>query len=135
MKKMYTIAVKVEGNLYLPFNDNSVYADKSRKKVKREMEVTYNNKHKQGYEGSMSACIHMIQFQPHVITIPAEESAIMELLEPSPNGNGRVQPIKLSSPSGRMIVLKFRDELVEQLLSTSTQPDLISEDLPGDNLF
>ncbi len=68
------IAIKLEGEVHaLMGNDGKAVALFKDEGEAREA-LGYQAKHRQSYEGSMSACIHFIQLQPTII--PYEKEVI-----------------------------------------------------------
>jgi hypothetical protein len=67
--------VKSQAGLHLQLNDDgkTIAAWPTTEKALAFYEQGYARKHMQSYEGSMSACINWMQFQPSVVTLSLEE--------------------------------------------------------------
>lgn len=85
-------------------------------------EDTYERKHRQSYEGSMSACIHSLFFQPSVITI--REVADLEPLVKR-NEDGSVGLASMRTVAGSMTGLVLNLEAGKAAWERGAKPRLI----------
>lgn len=94
----------------------------SEAKALASFEDAYERKHRQSYEGSMSACIHSLFFQPSVITIRGTED-----LEPlvKRDEDGTVGLAEMRTVAGSMTGLVLNLEAGKAAWERGTKPRLI----------
>jgi hypothetical protein len=85
-------------------------------------EVGYNRKHAQGFEGSMSACINSMFFQPAAISMTLED--LGKLVER--DADGVMHLSQLSHVSGFMSGIPCKLAEAEKLWQKGSKPRLIS---------
>lgn len=89
----------------------------------RYFEDAYNRKHRQSYEGSMSACIHSIFFQPSVIPMGRGMTKLEKLI--ARNEAGQFEIVTSSSVAGRMSGIRLKLDEGRAAWEKGTQPRLI----------
>jgi hypothetical protein len=95
------------------------------KEARAYWEESYNRKHVQSYEGSMSACIHYIMFSPRIHEMPdVAEEKLKELIYLDEGGEPHL--LSLSCVAGYMKVLKGNDVTLKAW-EEGINPDLINE--------
>jgi len=123
---MYVALVKFDGHIgAMCDRDNStVAAFKTKKEGEGVFESGYNAGHTRSYEGSMSACMNFIQFQPKVIKVK-DGVELQTIL-----GVGPYHRLDCRAISGfmSMIVAKKPNPDLEKIFETGSTPRLISED-------
>jgi hypothetical protein len=67
------ISVLCDGKVYIQSVDNCVRSFKTVREALDYFEKGYAGNHSRGYESSMSACLHYIQFHPKVHEMPDGE--------------------------------------------------------------
>lgn len=92
------------------------------KKAQESWSTTYNRKHAQNYEGSMSACIHFIMFQPSIHELRDME----ELNELIKNVDGMAEPVSLSCVAGSVMAFPGTDAAMKAWES-GVSAELINE--------
>lgn len=103
----------------------------------------YRQKHRQSYEGSMSACINFIQFQPRIVEFadmadlearllptklpdaPTADQAVAALLATPHADAVNRRPCRLSSISGFYDVLPLVPDIARPLWEKGVSPALI----------
>lgn len=120
----FVALIKTEQHISFLTNDGVVQGWTSLRDALAYWTNGYKRKHGSSYEGSMSACIHYISFQPRVIEIPGDtEEERLEFLNSQvdlpaslmtfSNVSGRIQGVPLSAEKG------------PALYETGTSPDLM----------
>lgn len=95
-----------EGVFVVCHGDNTVAASESEYDALRIWEGMYHRAHGVSYERSMSACIHMLHFQPSVISV-ADVEEILTFIE---HENKTVRPFHLRSVAGSLTGLKCTED-------------------------
>mgnify|MGYP006919316780 CR=1 FL=1 len=83
----------------------------------------YNRNHMRSYEGSMSACVHFIMFQPTIHKLRDMD----ELNELVVNVDGMAEPISLSCVAGRVMAFPGTAKALEAW-NSGVSAELINED-------
>ncbi len=122
----HIIAMKTSDGLYIPY-DGGIIAFETQKKAIAEMENIYNVKHHGGYESSMSACVHFLQTQPTVVTLPNDPQELKPILELDETDDS-IKLFTVRSVSARFQGLKVKESEAEKFLADGVSPRLISED-------
>ena len=95
-KKFWVVCITCDKKKYIMLNDDyKVMAFGKKKNAHKYFEQSYEAAHHRSYEGSMSACVHFIMFQPEVVG-PVDIDQIKEAV-----GTGS-QAYSLMSPAGAM---------------------------------
>lgn len=102
--------------------EGMVSAFKSVAKAVGHYEEGYNRKHAQGYEGSMSACINNMFFQPSAISMTLED--LGKLVER--DADGVMHLTRLSHVSGFMIGIPCKLDEAAKLWQKGRKPRVIS---------
>lgn len=72
---IYAAMFKSDGRVYMCLNeDGSIRGFRSLQEGVDAFKAPYDRSSARGYEGSMSALIHRITFQPRIVAAPAAES-------------------------------------------------------------
>ena len=118
---MYATIVKTTDGLFIVANsDGSVQGSESEAELVRSWERMYKDAHTRGYERSMSACVHMLFFQPSIIQFEDVED-LLTFLE---HEDGKVAPFSLSSVAGSMTGLRCTDA-GQARWDAGIKPDLV----------
>lgn len=74
MKAVAISIFKTEAGYFVPCSETGqINARRTIREKVAELEEMYENKHRQSYVGSMSACVAYIQFQPSVVRLSPED--------------------------------------------------------------
>jgi len=120
---MYAVMFQTNQGYFLAAEkDGGILVKDDPKELIVSQENSYNEFHNRGYEASMSACMHSIQFQPVVVSIPTTEQEVINITEPDS------KLYRLSAISGYGFGWKLTKEAGDNLLKTSIKPRLISEE-------
>lgn len=118
---MFVTLLKTPEGIFLYANpDGSIAASESEAAAVRVWENTYQPAHRVSHERSMSACFHMLMFQPSVIPVEGVED-ICSFVE---NVDGSVQLVTLGTIAGSLQGVRCT-ESAESRWETGTQPRLI----------
>jgi len=98
---------------------NAVQAFKRREEALGYFEDAYNDKHSSGYEGSMSACINWMFYQPSVVEVVGLED-IKTIAAEEP------RLFHLQNSSGSMTGIDTR-EVAKELWENGVKPKLIRD--------
>ena len=116
---MFIALILAEEKVYiLANNDFDVIGFSTLKKAKNYFENSYKSAHTRSYEGSMSACLNYITFQPSIIEIKDANDIKNNI------ANERLETVRLSHVSGFMNAIKTR-ESARELWSSGIKPKLI----------
>lgn len=102
--------------------EGMVSAFKSVAEAVGHFETGYNRKHAQGYEGSMSACINSMFFQPAAISMTLED--LGKLVER--DADGVMHLSRLSHVSGFMNGIPCKLDAAAKLWQKGSKPRVIS---------
>ena len=110
-----------EGFFLVLTQDRNIRVFESRGDGLRYYEDSYTRAHRRNYEGSMSACVNWMQFQPSIVEVeePVLENIAAKILDPA------LSVVALNSASGHYVVACTRPE-AEQLWDEGVKPRLIS---------
>lgn len=87
----------------------------------KHFEDAYNESHDRSYEGSMSACINNMSFQPSIVGVPRGLDELAEIV-----GSKEAGYIKLGNVSGSMYAVKAPAK-GEEYWEKGHKPHLITE--------
>jgi hypothetical protein len=119
MVAKYVALVKTQKGIFLLLNeDHTVKGWETQRKALNYFERAYAAAHKRSYVGSMSACLHSIEFQYSVIPFESVEWLRTNIVSPDPS------VLFLSAESGRMHALETRKG-VKKFWEKGVQPKLI----------
>lgn len=114
--------MKCTDEYYIVTNkDNSIAAYKTVEDGLSTVEKMYNKKHYSNYEGSMSACINWMTFQPAIISFDSIETLAKALLTQEP------RVFALSHVSGFMNGIRCDKAKAKKVWDRARKPELISE--------
>lgn len=120
----FVALIKTEQHISFMTNDGVIQGWTSLQKALDYWTGGYNRKHRSSYEGSMSACIHYISFQPRVIQVPGDtEEERLEFLKSQVDLPASL--MTFSNVSGRMQGVPLSAEKGLALYETGTSPDLM----------
>ena len=116
---MFIALILAEEKVYMLANDEfDVIGFSTLRKAKNYFENSYKSAHSRSYEGSMSACLNYITFQPSIIEIKDVEDIRNNIAEEKP------KTVRLSHLSGFMNAITTR-EGVKELWNSGIKPKLI----------
>lgn len=118
--------MRSDGKVYVLVNDdNSIAASKSVDEVIKGFEDRYNRKHAISYEGSMSACINYIFFQPAAVWYENLDALRASLFAGVRDEDIRVYSVRNVSGGFRGLLCGPGSEAVWE---AARKPGLITED-------
>lgn len=119
----YAMLLKTsEGHFLAASNKGAINAEERPGKITKMIENSYDRNHQRGYEASMSACIHMIFFNPQEVAIPDDVEELKKMVHLDEG------LYYLNNVSGGYHGWKVRPEFVEKLTGDAKEPRLISEE-------
>jgi hypothetical protein len=96
---------KEEGEVFImATEDLMVHGFETLKQTKDYFLESYGNAHSRSYEGSMSACVHFMQFQPHIVRFESLDDIKNRIAAEDPHVHS------LTSIAGRMLGISCRKE-------------------------
>lgn len=122
---MFCLAYNLEKGLFLHYNGNgNLNVSKKESDILKDIEKSYKNNHRRGYEASMSTAIHFITMKPIVVKLPESLDEIMDLLVRGEEGGLAVSSLSGIASRGTQ-GLQVKPEEAQKLIDSGTVPDLI----------
>jgi hypothetical protein len=119
--------VKASDKFYVSLNrDKSVCGFSSVAEGLASYEDMYNRNHRRSYEGSMSACINAMFFQPAVVLFDNANEFKKKLL-PDDLDESDVRVVELSHVSGYMLGIEADKAKAARIWEKAAKPRLITE--------
>lgn len=122
-EKFYMALIDTSGGIFIYCDDDHhICAAKTEGEAIEWFEKTYKRKHQQSFEGSMSACINWMQFQPSIVHMSLSDIK-KDLIDES-----KVEPVSMNSVSGFMKGIKVTfTKNGKKYWDKGTKPQLIRE--------
>lgn len=125
-KSFAVVLAKVDGKYYVQLNrDKSVAASASVQEGIASIERSFNRNHMRSFEGSMSACIHGMEFQYAVVPCASAQDLRRKLLDAT-KPDAELQVVELSAVSGYMVGLVADQDKAAPVWEAAEKPRLIS---------
>jgi hypothetical protein len=106
-------------------NDTILVQDKPGVFVK-QVEDMFNEKHRQSYEGSMSALINGISFQYVEVELPEDIKQVIAMFVPDEGTTDKFSITRISNVAGSVSGIKLKPEEAKKLIENGKKPRLIS---------
>lgn len=129
LKPVWVAMVKGEARLFLLMTEEPVHLIrgwKSEAEAAAYFTDSYNRKHDQSYEGSISACIHFIQYQPKILRFKDMEELKATLLTDD------IQLYSLWAVSGGFTAIECHNSKAQAAYDAGISPALITEKNPDE---
>jgi hypothetical protein len=113
-----------KGKIYVQAcdEDGVLNGFKTKREALASFEDAYKAKHHRGFEASMSACIHYMQFNPSVIKVRSYDDIAERLIQVKTAG-----PVSLRSVAGYMFAVPAIQPTALEMWENGTKPALIKE--------
>lgn len=122
-KTTYVVLVETsQGTLMLSDDDGLIAGFETEQAALAMFEDGYNSKHRQSYEGSMSACVNWLLFRPKVVPITGVNDLLQRFFL-----SEKTQAVRLGSVAGFMTGL-LCDRDVKAIWDAGVGPRLISQE-------